>query len=189
LASPTFSNGTSGVARLVLIFSTSSRGLGQHSFVVQGEQPCRRVEHVDAAQPRNAQVHHVRVFKQNERDKVRPGMVAQPRGVFLNGDFSEVAARLLCVASAPGLMADPDISFDDLDLVVHSVEGRLDFSLRIVLRLGDLVLYLIEKPHRHAESAEPIDPFNARERQHRACVRDNYGSIGRDCHGACGTSQ
>jgi hypothetical protein len=24
---------------------------------VQGEQPCRRVEHVDAAQPRNAQVH------------------------------------------------------------------------------------------------------------------------------------
>jgi hypothetical protein len=48
---------------------------------------------VNIAKPGNAQIHHVRVFKQYERHEVRPGAAREPGGVFVNGDLAEVAAR------------------------------------------------------------------------------------------------
>jgi hypothetical protein len=52
-----------------------------------------------------------------------------------------------------------------------------DLALGIVLGLGDLVIHLIDDPHRHREAAKQVEPLDARKRQHRTGVRDNYGDV------------
>ena len=87
---------------------------------------CSACEHREAG---NAQIHHVRVFKQYERHEVRPGVARERGSVFVNSDLVEVTAWLLWVARAPRLIAYSDIGFDNLNLVMQSGERRLDFAL------------------------------------------------------------
>jgi hypothetical protein len=66
-----------------------------------------------------------------------------------------------------------------------------DLSVRIVLGLGDFVMHLLDDVHRSREAAQRIDPPDARECQHRACIRDDHGDIGGPaCHlcSLCGVS-
>src|SRR5208337_3622864 len=60
---------------------------------------------------------------------------------------------------------------------MQSGQRLLDFALWVVLRLGNLPMHLIDNSHRHREATKQVDPPDARKRQHRACVRDDYSNI------------